>query len=274
MSAAGSLRLPRTEQSARVRRLSERDSQAESLAAPQPPSRAPLSVLLAEGTAKVHAQAERSVFLQSLFVDTWDGIYGQFVRAQHYVTYLRQLHLLYSTFENVLPRVARTALTPVLLLPELRRAAALDEDLTYFCGESRTETFACVETRLHAERLREVAEDAPHLLVGHIYARCVLDLSEAPTRARIIANAFDLEDSRGTRFHGTDTEEAFAAFRVRFLSRIDGLELEEDEAREIIQEARMAFRLHSLICDELARGATGLSPPPRGGYRGGFIVSQ
>ncbi|AGC47538.1 heme oxygenase [Myxococcus stipitatus DSM 14675] len=276
MSSAGSLRLPRTEQSARVRRLSERESQqqTESLAAPPSSSRAPLSVLLTEGTAKVHAQAERSLFLQSLFVDTWDGIYGQFVRAQHYVTYLRQLHLLYSTFESVLPRVARSALTPVLLLPELRRAAALDEDLTYFCGESRTETFACVETRLHAERLREVAEDAPHLLVGHVYARCMLDLSQAPTRARIITNAFELEDTRGTRFHGTDTDEELAAFRVRLHSRIDGLELEEDEAREIIQEARMAFRLQSLICDELARGATGLSPPPGGGYRGGFSVSQ
>ncbi|MCK8497185.1 heme oxygenase (biliverdin-producing) [Myxococcus fulvus] len=270
MSATGTLRLPRNEQSARVRRLSE--SEAEALQ-PVAPASAPLSVLLTEGTARAHEQAERSVFLQSLFGGSWEGIYGQYVRAQHYVSYLRQLHMLYATYESVLPRAARTSLTPVLLMPELRRADALEADLAYFCGETRTETFACVETRLHAERLREVAEDAPHLLVAHVYARCVLDLFTAPERSRLVASAFELEDSRGTLFHGSATPDELTALRVRLHSRIDGLELEEDEAREIIQEARMAFRIQALVCDELARGATGISPPS-GGYRGGFSASQ
>ncbi|MFY2564415.1 heme oxygenase (biliverdin-producing) [Corallococcus terminator] len=273
MSATGTLRVSRTEQSARVRRLSENEAEALTPAEPRVTA-APLSVLLAEGTARAHQQAERSIFMQALFVDTWDGIYGQFVQAQHYVSYLRQLHVLYSTFESVLPRVARTALTPVLLMPELRRATALEADLAYFCGETRTETFACVETRLHAERLREVAEDAPHLLVAHVYARCVLDFFAAPERARVITRAFELEDSRGTLFHGAATPLELAEFRVRLHSRIDGLELEEDEAREIIQEARMAFRLQALVCDELARGATGITSAPGGGYRGGFSASQ
>lgn len=274
MSATGTLRLPRTEQSARVRRLTEGDSAPGASTSTEAPRAAPLSVLLAEGTVRAHEQAERSVFLQSLFTDSWDGIYGQFVRAQHYVSYLRQLHVLYATFESVLPKVARTSLTPVLLMPELRRATALEADLAYFCGETRTDTFACVETRLHAERLREVAEDAPHLLVAHVYARCVLDLFSAPERARVVASAFELEDTRGTLFHGAATEPELAALRVRLNCRIDGLELEEDEAREIVQEARMAFRLQALVCDELARGATGISTPPGNGYRGGFSVSQ
>ncbi|MCE9667492.1 biliverdin-producing heme oxygenase [Myxococcus stipitatus] len=268
MSATGSLRLPRTEQSARVRRQSESEARAAEVARP-----APLSVLLAEGTARAREQAERSLFLQSLFTGSWDGVYGQYVRAQHYVGYLRQLHALYSAFEGVLPRVARGALTPVLLMPELRRAAALEEDLRYFSGEPRAEGFACVETRLHAERLREVAEDAPHLLVAHAYARCVLDLIHAPERARVVASAFELGEDQGTRFHGAYTAPELTAFQVRLHSRIDGLELEEDEALEIVQEARMAFRLHSLVCDELARGATGMGAPA-GGYRGGFSVSQ
>ena len=247
MSTTGSLRLPRTEQSARVRRL--------------PATERTLSVLLEEGTEKAREQAERSLFLQTLFLDTWEGgVYGQFVRAQHYAAWLRQLHFLYAAFEGVLPRVVDSPLTPVLLLPELRRAAALEADLLYFCGETRTDAFACREVRLHAERLREVAEDAPHLLVAHAYARCMLDLFTAPARGRLIAEAFELEDGQGTRFYEALTEKELAAFRVRLHSRIDGLELDEDEAQEVIHEARMAFRLHSLVCDELARGATGISP--------------
>ncbi|QSQ23958.1 biliverdin-producing heme oxygenase [Pyxidicoccus parkwayensis] len=256
MSATGSLRVPRTDVSARVRR----QSSVEASAPVREPASAPFSVLLEEGTAKTRQQAERSLFLETLFADTWDGgVYGQFVRAQHYVSYLRQLHYLYAAFESVLPRVVDSPLTPVLLLPELRRASALEADLLYFCGETRTESFACLEARVHAQRLREVAEEAPHLLVAHAYARCMLDLFTGPARVPCITAAFELDDARGTRFYDALTASELAAFRVRLHSRIDGLELDADEMREVIQEARMAFRLHALVCDELARGAPGIT---------------
>lgn len=256
MSATGSLRLPRTEQSARVRRLSGADAPT--------PGPAPLSMLLEEGTAKARQQTERSLFLHTLFADRWDGgVYGQFVRAQHYVSYLRQLHYLYAAFEAALPGAVDSPVTPVLLMPELRRAAALEADLLYFCGETRTDAFACLEARVHAQRLREITAEAPHLLVAHAYARCVLDLFTAPSRARCIAEAFELEeDGRGTRFYEALTAQELAAFRVRLHSRLDGLELDADEVQEVIQEARMAFRLHALVCDELARGAPGITARP------------
>lgn len=257
MSTTGTLRLPRTEQSARVRRLPDLTPFE-----PSGPARgtAPLSVLLAEGTEKTLQQAEGSLFLQTLFRDTWDaGVYGQFVRAQHYVSYLRQLHFLYSAFEGVLPHVVDSPVTPVLLMPELRRADALEADLDYFCGETRSDTFACREARLHAERLREVADGAPHLLVAHAYARCMLDVFTAPARARCVAESFELEDGCGTRFYDALSSQELEAFRVRLHSRIDGLELDEAETQEVIQEARMAFRLHALVCAELARGAPGIT---------------
>ncbi|AKQ64323.1 Heme oxygenase [Myxococcus hansupus] len=260
MSATGTLRLPRTDVSARVKRLVEPERPASVPLATGPQ---PLSVLLAEGTAKLAEQAERSLFIQSLFFDAWEGgLYGQYVRAQHYVSHLRQLHTLYTAFETALPRVMGTTLTTALLLPELRLASTLESDLTYFCGDARTETFACVETRLHAERIREVSEDAPHLLVAHAYARCVLDVFAGHRRAQRITDAFELAEGQGTSFYGAVPESELAAFRVRFHSRLDGLELDEDEAREVVQEARMAFRLHSLVCDELARGATGIVDRP------------
>lgn len=250
MSATGSLRRPRTEQSARVRRLPE-----------GPAATAPLSVLLEEATARTRQQAEQSVFLQALFFEDWEGgVYGQFVRAWHYASYLRQLHVLQAAFEAALPDVVDSPVTQVLLLPELRRAALLEADLEHLCGEPRSDARACAETRLHAERLREVAHEAPHLLVAHAYARCMLDAFTAPGAARL-AESLELEDGRGTRFYGGLAGSGLEAFRVRFLSRLDGLELDADEVRELVQEARMAFRLHTLVCDELARGAPGIAVP-------------
>ena len=205
-------------------------------------------------------QAEGSTCLEALFHGAWNGsVYGQFVRARHYVNHLRQLHVLYEAFESVLPGVKDGAVARMLRLPELRRASALLADLDWFCGDTRTHPFACPETRLHAERIHEVAEEAPHLLIAHAYARCVQDLYTSPQRAQLVAQAFELDGARGAAFYNAVAPGELPAFQARLCARLDEVVLGEEEAQEVVQEARLAFRIQGLICDELARDAPGLS---------------
>lgn len=201
-------------------------------------------------------QAEHSTFHEALFHGSWNGgVYGQFVRARHYVSHLRQLHTVYEALESVLPGLKDGPVSRVLRLPELRRASALLADLDWFCGDTRTQAFACAQTRLHAERIREVAAQAPHLLIAHAYARCVQDLYTAPQRSELVARAFELESGRGTAFYNAVSAGELLAFKSRLAARLDEVSLTEAEAQELVQEARLAFRIQALICDELARDA-------------------
>ncbi|MBU8894202.1 biliverdin-producing heme oxygenase [Corallococcus sp. M34] len=243
MTVTGVWRGPRPETSARERRLSVA-SQATGLA-----------TRLEEETVEARLRVERSLFLQSLFCEPWEGgVLGEYVRAAHYTAYLRQLHVLYSTFESLLPRLRDVPLAQVLWLPELRRASALEADLAWFCGDTRSEPFACEETLLHVERMREVLEAAPHLLLAHAYTRCVLDLYPGPLKAQLVAESFELEDGSGTAFYNALTLGEVPAFRARLHERLEALRLSEDAVEEIVQEARLAFRLHARLCESLARG--------------------
>ncbi|RKH12189.1 biliverdin-producing heme oxygenase [Corallococcus sp. CA053C] len=253
MSLHGTLRWGGIVRSARDRRLSTATS-------PEPASSQPLSRRLEEGTGMARRQAEQSTFLEALFHGSWNGgVYGQFVRARHYVNHLRQLHVLYEAFESVLPEVKDAGVARMLRLPELRRASALLADLEWFCGDTRTHPFACAETRLHAERIHEVAREAPHLLIAHAYARCVQDLYSSPQRAQLIAQAFELDGGRGTAFYNAVAAGELHAFQSRLSARLDEVALGEHDAQEIVQEARLAFRIQGLICDELARDTPGLN---------------
>ncbi|MFP2898915.1 heme oxygenase (biliverdin-producing) [Corallococcus sp. 4LFB] len=252
MSLRGTLRWGGFGRSARDRRLP-------SAASGDLPSTQRLSSRLEEGTGMVRRQAEQSPFLEALFHGAWSGgVYGQFVRARHYVNHLRQLHVVYEALESVLPALQDGPLTRVLRLPELRRASALVADLDGFCGDTRTKPFACARTRLHAERIHEVAAEAPHLLLAHAWARCVQDLFTAPQRSGLVARAFELENGRGMAFYNAVSAGELPAFQARLTARLDEVPLTEGEAQEVVQEARLAFRIQALICDELARDAPGL----------------
>ncbi|MGE6759764.1 heme oxygenase (biliverdin-producing) [Corallococcus interemptor] len=247
----GTLRWGGLERSARDRRLPSASTAPSGL-----PSTQRLSLRLEEGTGMARRQAEQSTFLEALFHGSWNGgVYGQFVRARHYVNHLRQLHVVYEALESVLPGLKDGPLARVLRLPELRRASTLLADLDWFCGDTRTKPFACADTRLHAERIREVAVEAPHLLIAHAYARCAQDLFTAPRRSELIARAFELENGRGTAFYNAVSAAELLAFQARLVARLDEVQLTEGEAQEVVQEARLAFRIQTLICDELARDA-------------------
>jgi heme oxygenase (biliverdin-producing, ferredoxin) len=256
VSLKGTLRWGGFERSGRDRRLPVVMAPNVLVEAPTPQ---PLSQRLEQGTGMARRQAEQSTFLEALFHGSWNGgVYGQFVRARHYVNHLRQLHVVYEALESVLPGLPEGAVTRVLRLPELRRASALVADLDWFCGDTRTKPFACAETRMHADRIREVAQEAPHLLIAHAYARCVQDLYTAPQRSGLIAQAFELENGRGTAFYNAVSAGELPAFQVRLSARLDEVQLGESAAQEVLQEARLAFRIQGLICDELARDAPGL----------------
>ncbi|WP_404373014.1 heme oxygenase (biliverdin-producing) [Corallococcus coralloides] len=253
----GMIRWGGVERSARDRRLPCASTALAGL-----PSTQRLSLRLEQGTGMARRQAEQSPFLEALFHGSWNGgVYGQFVRARHYVSHLRQLHVVYESLESVLPGLKDGPLTRVLRLPELRRASALLADLDWFCGDTRTKPFACAEARLHAERIREVAAEAPHLLIAHAWARCIQDLYTAPQRSELVARAFELENGRGTAFYNAVSAAELPAFQSRWAARLDEVPLTEAQAQEVVQEARLAFRIQVLIGDELARDAPELEGP-------------
>ena len=221
--------------------------------------RVPLSVRLEEGTAATRREAEQTPFLRGLFRGSWGtSVYGQLVRGRHYVTHLQCMLQVYEALEGALESQCSHPVVGGFLLPELWRSEALEEDLRCFLGPSDSETPQPSHlTALHVERLRQLRLVAPHLLVAHAYARYARDILPGPHLGQLVARAFDLSEGEGTAFYQAVAPSSVEALRLRASRRLDSLPLTEEGVGALVQEARLAFRLDTLLADALARESFG-----------------
>ena len=109
------------------------------------------------------------------------------------------------------------------------------------------------------ERVRQLVVVAPHLLVAHAYARYARDILAGPLLGSQVARTFELSEGEGTAFFQAVKAESLDILCHRVNGHLDQLPLSEDGKAEVVQEARLAFRLDTLLCDALARESLGLS---------------
>ncbi|SES81660.1 heme oxygenase (biliverdin-producing) [Stigmatella erecta] len=230
------------------------------------PPRLPLSKRLEEGTAAPRREAEQTLFMKGLFRGAWGtGVYGQFVRGRHYITYLQCLLEVYEALEEALESQRTHAAVGGFVFPELWRSHAIQEDLTCFLGEDWRDTPRPLHlTTPHVTRIQELVEEAPHLLVAHAYVRYTRDILSGPMLGNMVSRAFDLTDGEGIALYQSVGPSSLEIFQRRVSRNMDALNLSDDQMREVVQEARLAFRLEIQLSDALSRGALGLRSPDLG----------
>ncbi|WP_044185800.1 heme oxygenase (biliverdin-producing) [Hyalangium minutum] len=231
-----------------------------------------LSVRLEEGTAATRREADQTPFLRSLFRGPWGtSVYGQLVRGRHYVTYLQCLLEVYEALEAAMESLCGHPVVGGFLLPELWRSRAIEADLRCFLGDSWQEAPRPDHlSALHVERIRQLRVVAPHLLVAHAYARYARDILAGPVLASQVARTFELSEEEGTAFFQAVKAESLELLRLRGNGNLDKLPLTEEGKSEVVQEARLAFRLDTLLSDALARESLGMEASRMGGGLGGL----
>jgi heme oxygenase (biliverdin-producing, ferredoxin) len=79
-----------------------------------------------------------------------------------------------------------------------------------------------------------------------------------------VSRAFDLTDGEGIALYQSVGPSSLEIFQRRVTRNMDALTLTEEQMREVVQEARLAFRLEIQLSDALSRGALGLRSPDLG----------
>lgn len=92
------------------------------------------------------------------------------------------LYFTYSALEEEIDRNKdHPAFAPLYFPTELHRKKALIRDMEYLYGEHWEEQAQCSEaTRKYVERIHEVGQNEPELLVAHAYTRYLGDPSRVP----------------------------------------------------------------------------------------------
>lgn len=202
-----------------------------------------LALALDDGTRKSHSVAENTAFVTGFFRGiATKGSFAQLVASLYFVYDAMEAAFEASTDPSV----------KALDYPSLRRVAALEEDMEYYFGSSWRETVVpSAATRKYVARVQEVAQDAPYLLVAHMYTRYLGDLFGGQMMGGMARRSLELEPKRGTAFYEFDDIPQTKAFIEEWYAQLNLLELSDAQKQAIVDEGNLVFALNIEVFEEL-----------------------
>ena len=195
-------------------------------------------------TKKSHSAAENTKFV------------GAFLRGvvskESYKQLVANFYFIYSAMEEEMERLKDHPVVGKMYFEVLNRTNALERDLIYYYGPMwRSLIKPTEQCQRYVNRISEVAEDDPELLVGHLYTRYMGDLSGGQILKGIAEKAMVLREGEGLHFYDFKDISDKKGFKTRYRSSLDSLPINQSEANAIINEANYAFRLNMYMFDEL-----------------------
>ena len=195
-------------------------------------------------TKKSHSAAENTKFV------------GAFLRGvvskEIYKQLVANFYFIYSAMEEEMERLKDHPVVGKMYFEVLNRTNALERDLRYYYGPMwRSLIKPTEQCQRYVNRISEVAEDDPELLVGHLYTRYMGDLSGGQILKGIAEKAMVLREGEGLHFYDFKDISDKKGFKTRYRSSLDSLPINQSEANAIINEENYAFRLNMYMFDEL-----------------------
>ena len=196
----------------------------------------PLAQALREATWGSHERAEYSPFEQAL-------AHGR-LKVEAYRDLLAQTWFVYKALEEVADQISEDPIAGPIIFPELTRLPAMTADLVYYYGEDwATQIDILAVTEDYTDRIRKIAANDPIRYVAHHYTRYLADLSGGFVIDRAIKKAYDLELD-GRRYYQFDGIPDAKAFKENYRDVLDGLEIDLDTKRTLVQEVLVAYEFN------------------------------
>lgn len=205
-----------------------------------------LSEMLAAGTKEVHEKAENTQFVK-------DFLRGR-IRKELFKLGAVALYHTYAAMEEEIERNKDHPLFAPLYFPqELHRQGALARDLEYFYGPDWSSQTRCSSaTQRYVDRIHQVGQEDPVLLVAHAYTRYMGDLSGGQVLKKVAQRALKLPPTgEGLEFYQFDMIHSTKAFKQLYRSRMNELEMDTDTKQKLVAEAIKAFQFNMEVFDEL-----------------------
>jgi heme oxygenase (biliverdin-producing, ferredoxin) len=214
-----------------------------------------LSTSLREGTQQSHTAAENTAFMKCLM----KGI----VEREPLRKLFADLYFVYDALETALRSNLEHPIIGAIYFPELNRAESLAEDLAFYYGENWQEQIAVSPAGcVYRDRLQNLSETDPVLLIAHAYTRYMGDLSGGQSLKKVIRllaqtasrSALALMGAQGTSFYEFDqiaTPEAKRAFKEHYRQALDELSVDAATIDRIVAEANTAFLFNRDLVHEL-----------------------
>ncbi|MDJ0801180.1 MAG: heme oxygenase (biliverdin-producing) [Calothrix sp. MO_167.B12] len=202
-----------------------------------------LASKLRVGTKKAHTMAENVGFVKCFL----KGV----VEKNSYRKLVANLYFVYSAMEEEMEKLQNHPIVSQINFKELYRKHSLEQDLSYYYGANWREQIKLSPAgEAYVQRIRELSEQEPELLVAHSYTRYLGDLSGGQILKGIAQTAMNLEDG-GTAFYEFADISDEKAFKNKYRQTLDELPLDDSTGDRIVDEANDAFGMNMKMFQEL-----------------------
>jgi heme oxygenase (biliverdin-producing, ferredoxin) len=203
-----------------------------------------LASKLKEGTKKAHTAAENMGFIKCFL----KGV----VEKNSYRKLTGNFYFVYSAMEEEMERLKNHPIVSKIYFPELNRKAGLEQDLAYYYGSNwRDQVVPSAAAKVYVDRIREIAQTAPELLIAHSYTRYIGDLSGGQILKGIAQRGMNLPEGEGTAFYEFADIPDEKAFKNKYRQALNELPLDDATDERIVNEANDAFGLNMKLFQEL-----------------------
>lgn len=206
-----------------------------------------LAQRLRDGTKHSHTAAENTAYMKCFL----KGI----VEREPFRKLLANLYLVYDALETELRRFQNDPAVGPMYFPEVNRTENLARDLQFYYGDNWREQIVPLPAGVvYVQRLHEVANTDPVLLVAHSYTRYMGDLSGGQALKNIVRSALNLPPDQGTGLHDFEqlpTVEAKRAFKETYRNALNSLPVDDATIQRIVDEANYAFELNRDVMHDL-----------------------
>ena len=208
---------------------------------------------LREGTKKAHTMAENTGFVACFL----KGV----VEKTSYRKLLSDLYFVYKAMEDEIDRLVKED-HPVIKyigFRELFRTETLENDLKFYYGQNWINEISISDSaKLYVNRIHQVANESPELLVAHHYTRYIGDLSGGQILKKIAKKALNLEGENGLNFYEFKMIEDEKKFKESYSNTLNQLPIDQKIADNIVDEANKAFTYNMQMFKELEGNLIGV----------------
>jgi heme oxygenase (biliverdin-producing, ferredoxin) len=203
-----------------------------------------LASKLRVGTKKAHTMAENVGFVKCFL----KGV----VEKNSYRKLVGNFYFIYSAMEEEMEKHKNHPIVSNINFPQLYRKHTLEQDLAYYYGANwRSEVKLSPGGEAYVQRIREISEQEPELLISHSYTRYLGDLSGGQILKGIAQTAMNLTDANGTAFYEFADISDEKAFKAKYREALDEMPLSEATCDKIVEEANDAFGMNMKMFQEL-----------------------
>jgi heme oxygenase len=203
-----------------------------------------LAIKLRVGTKKSHTMAENVGFVKCFL----KGV----VEKNSYRKLVANFYFIYSAMEEEMDKHSHHPIVSKIYFQELNRKHSLEQDLTHYYGVNWREQIQLSKAgEAYVQRIREISEQQPELLIAHSYTRYLGDLSGGQILKGIAQTAMNISDGQGVAFYEFANIPDEKAFKAKYRQALDELPLDEAMCDRIVDEANAAFGMNMKMFQEL-----------------------